>query len=65
MSFTRNNQPLAPRYDKPNDKKKKRGLAEYLMFVVKMCGAFGLGFELPVVLMFLGKIDASWPDLHR
>jgi sec-independent protein translocase protein TatC len=31
-------------------------LAEYLMFVVKMCGAFGLGFELPVVLMFLGKI---------
>jgi LCP family protein required for cell wall assembly len=32
MSFTRHNPPLAPRYDKPNDKKKKRGLAEYLMF---------------------------------
>lgn len=33
MSYTRNNPPLAPRYDKPaNDKKKKRGLAEYLMF---------------------------------
>lgn len=32
MSYTRNNPPLAPRYDKPKDKKKKRGLAEYLMF---------------------------------
>ena len=32
MSFTRNNPPLAPRYDKPSDKKKKRGAAEYLMF---------------------------------
>lgn len=31
-------------------------LPDYLLFVVKMCGAFGLGFELPVVLMFLGKI---------
>ena len=29
---------------------------DYLLFVVKMCGAFGLGFELPVVLMFSGKI---------
>lgn len=32
MSYTRNNPVLAPRYDKPKDKKKKRGLAEYLMF---------------------------------
>ncbi|MBW3622072.1 MAG: twin-arginine translocase subunit TatC [Armatimonadetes bacterium] len=31
-------------------------LSEYMLFVVKMCGAFGLGFELPVVLMFAGKI---------
>jgi sec-independent protein translocase protein TatC len=31
-------------------------MQDYLLFVVKMCGAFGLGFELPVVLMFLGKI---------
>ena len=34
MSYTRNNTPLAPRYDKPE--KKKKGVAEYLMvgFVV-------------------------------
>ena len=32
MSFTRNNPPLAPRYDKPDKAKKKKGLAEYLMF---------------------------------
>jgi sec-independent protein translocase protein TatC len=31
-------------------------MQDYLLFVVKMCGAFGVGFELPVVLMFLGKI---------
>ena len=31
MSYTRNNPVLAPRYDKPKDKKKK-GPAEYLMF---------------------------------
>jgi LCP family protein required for cell wall assembly len=31
MSYTRNNPVLAPRYDKPKDKKKK-GVAEYLMF---------------------------------
>lgn len=31
MSYTRNNPVLAPRYDKPKDKKKK-GLAEYLMY---------------------------------
>jgi sec-independent protein translocase protein TatC len=31
-------------------------ISDYVLFVVKMCGAFGLGFELPVVLMFAGKI---------
>src|SRR5688500_20297437 len=31
MSYTRNNPTLAPRYDKPKEKKKK-GVAEYLMF---------------------------------
>ena len=31
-------------------------LSDYMLFVVKMCGAFGLGFEMPVVLMFAGKL---------
>lgn len=31
-------------------------LGVYLLFLVKMCLAFGLAFELPVLLMFLAKI---------
>ncbi len=34
----------------------QQDLGRYLLFTVKMCGAFGLGFELPVVLMGLAKI---------
>jgi sec-independent protein translocase protein TatC len=40
----------------PHDVVLQQRLPDYLIFVVKMCGAFGLGFELPVVLMFAGKI---------
>ena len=32
MSYTRNNPPLVPRYDKPGKEKKRKGPAEYLMF---------------------------------
>lgn len=41
------------------------GLSDYMLFVVKMCGAFGLGFELPVVLMFAGKIGLVNAKLMR
>lgn len=31
-------------------------MSDYLMFMIKMCLAFGAGFELPVVLMLLGQV---------
>lgn len=40
----------------PQGAELKQKLSDYILFVVKMCGAFGLGFELPVVLMGLGKV---------
>lgn len=40
----------------PPDAKLVQRLSDYILFVVKMCGAFGLGFELPIVLMMFGKV---------
>lgn len=31
-------------------------LSDYMLFLAKMCLAFGLAFQLPLVLMFLGKV---------
>ena len=42
-------------YSQPNVQLMQH-VSDYILFVVKMCAAFGLGFELPVVLMFAGKI---------
>lgn len=36
--------------------------AQYIMFVVKMMFAFGLGFQMPVVLMFLAQIGVATPE---
>lgn len=36
--------------------------AQYVMFVVKMMLAFGLGFQMPVVLMFLAHIGLATPE---
>ncbi len=35
---------------------------QYVMFVVKMMFAFGLGFQMPVVLMFLAHIGVATPE---
>ncbi|MCX7993680.1 MAG: twin-arginine translocase subunit TatC [Fimbriimonadales bacterium] len=35
---------------------------QYVMFVVKMMFAFGLGFQMPVVLMFLAHIGLATPE---
>jgi len=36
--------------------------AQYIMFVVKMMFAFGLGFQMPVVLMFLAQVGLATPE---
>ncbi len=36
--------------------------AQYIMFVVKMMFAFGLGFQMPVVLMFLASVGLATPE---
>ncbi len=36
--------------------------AQYIMFVVKMMLAFGLGFQMPVVLMFLAQVGIATPE---
>jgi sec-independent protein translocase protein TatC len=36
--------------------------AQYVTFVVKMMLAFGLGFQMPVVLMFLAQVGLATPD---
>ncbi|MCS7209689.1 MAG: twin-arginine translocase subunit TatC [Fimbriimonadales bacterium] len=36
--------------------------AQYVMFVVKMMFAFGLGFQMPVVLMFLAHVGLATPE---
>ncbi len=36
--------------------------AQYVMFVVKMMFAFGLGFQMPVVLMFLAQVGLATPE---
>ncbi len=36
--------------------------AQYVLFVVKMMFAFGLGFQMPVVLMFLAHVGIATPE---
>lgn len=36
--------------------------AQYVTFVVKMMFAFGLGFQMPVVLMFLAQVGLATPE---
>ncbi|GBC91912.1 Sec-independent protein translocase protein TatC [bacterium HR15] len=36
--------------------------AQYVTFVVKMMLAFGLGFQMPVVLMFLAQVGLATPE---
>ncbi|MFN7019098.1 MAG: twin-arginine translocase subunit TatC [Fimbriimonadales bacterium] len=36
---------------------------QYVLFVVKMMFAFGLGFQMPVVLMFLAHIGVATPEM--
>ena len=40
----------------PRDVQLLQRVPDYILFVVKMCGAFGLAFQMPVLLMFAGKI---------
>lgn len=36
--------------------------AQYVLFVVKMMFAFGLGFQMPIVLMFLAQVGIATPE---
>ncbi len=36
--------------------------AQYVLFVVKMMLAFGIGFQMPVVLMFLAQVGIATPE---
>lgn len=36
--------------------------AQYALFVVKMMLAFGIGFQLPIVMMFLAKVGVATPE---
>lgn len=37
--------------------------AQYIMFVVKMMLAFGIGFQMPIILMFLARVGLATPDM--
>lgn len=39
--------------------------AQYIMFVVKMMLAFGIGFQMPLVLMFLAKVGLATPEMMQ
>lgn len=40
----------------PQDTELMQKLNDYVLFLVKMCLAFGVIFQLPVVMLFLGKV---------
>ncbi|HEY3283436.1 MAG TPA: twin-arginine translocase subunit TatC [Armatimonadota bacterium] len=43
----------------------KQKTSDYILFVVKMCGAFGIGFELPVFLMMFAKVGIINSDMMK
>lgn len=47
----------------PSDAQLMQDPQVYVLFVVKMMLAFGIAFELPIVILFLARIGVATPDL--